>query len=115
MMKMNIRYETLNDGRIAISPEDFEDMMDIIAYDETKVKKDEEELFPIELTERLINGENALRIYREYRGFTQAQLAAEINLTQATIAELEKGKQKGSIETWKALSHTLNVDIDELV
>jgi DNA-binding XRE family transcriptional regulator len=111
---MNITYETLNDGRIAISPEDFEDMMDIIAYDETKVRKDEE-LFPIELTERLINGENALRIYREYRGFTQTQLAAKVNLTQATIAELEKGKQKGSIETWKALSHILNVDINELV
>lgn len=111
---MNITYETLNDGRIAISPEDFEDMMDIIAYDEAKVKKDEE-LFPIELTERLINGESALRVYREYRGFTQTQLATKVNLTQATIAELEKGKQKGSIETWKALSHILNVDIDELV
>ncbi len=79
-----------------------------------KVKKDEE-LFPIEMTERLINGESPLRIYREYRGFTQTQLATKVSLTQATIAELEKGKQKGSIETWKALSNALNIDIDELV
>ena len=111
---MNINFETLNDGRIAISAEDFEDMMDIIAYDDAKSKSNGE-LFPIELTERLINGESALRIYREYRGFTQTQLATKVDLTQATIAELEKGKQKGSIETWKTLSIALNADIDDLV
>ncbi len=111
---MNIDFEKLNDGRIAISPDDFEDIMDIIAYDNAK-SKGNGELFPIELTERLINGESPLRIYREYRGLTQTQLATKVGLTQATIAELEKGKQKGSIETWKTLSIALNVDIDDLV
>ena len=111
---MNINFEKLNDGRIAISSDDFEDIMDIIAYDDAK-SKGNGELFPIELSERLINGESPLRIYREYRGFTQTQLATKVDLTQATIAELEKGKQKGSIETWKTLSIALNVDIDDLV
>ena len=63
----------------------------------------------------MIEGESPLRVYREFRGFTQVQVAQKVGLTQATIAELEKGKQKGSIDTWKALASTLNVDIDDLV
>ncbi len=63
---MNINYETLNDGRIAISLSDFEDMMDIIVYDDAKSKG---------------SGEDPLRIYREYRGLTQVQLAQKVSLT----------------------------------
>ena len=111
---MNIDYEKLSDGRIAISPDDFEDIMDIIAYEDAKSQGGEG--FPVELVERiLINGESPLRVYREYRGFTQVQLAEKVALTQTSIADLEKGKSKGSIETWKALSSALSVDIDDLV
>lgn len=110
---MNIEHEKLKDGRIAISRDDFEDILDILAYDEAKDNC--EESFPVELVERLIEGESPLRVYREYRGFTQVQISKKIGLTQATIAELEKGKQKGSIDTWKALATALNVDIDDLV
>lgn len=104
---MNIEHEKLSDGRIAISPNDFEDILDILAYDEAKSSN--EESFPVELVERMLEGESPLRVYREFRGFTQAQIAQKIGLTQATIAELEKGKQKGSIDTWKRLSAILNV------
>jgi DNA-binding XRE family transcriptional regulator len=110
---MNIDYEKLNDGRVAISSNDFEDIMDILAYDEAKAKNDE--LFPAEITKRLIDGESPLRVFREYRGYTQVQLAEKIGLTQTSIADLEKGKSKGSIDTWKELSSVLNVDIDDLV
>lgn len=110
---MNIEHEKLSDGRIAISLSDFEDILDVLAYDEAKSAT--EETFPVELVERLIEGESPLRVYREFRGFTQVQIAQKIGLTQATIAELEKGKQKGSIYTWKALASVLNVDIDDLV
>ena len=107
---MKIEYEKLSDGRIAISPSDFEDILDVLAYDEAKSAN--EENFPVE---RLIEGESPLRVYREFRGFTQVQVAQKVGLTQATIAELEKGKQKGSIDTWKALASALNVDIHDLV
>jgi mRNA interferase RelE/StbE len=110
---MNIQHEKLSDGRIAISPSDFEDILDVLAYDEAKSGK--EETFPVECVERLLEGESALRVFREFRGFTQVQMAKKVGLTQATIAELEKGKQKGSIETWKKLADALGVDIDDLV
>ena len=110
---MHIKHEKLSDGRIAISQSDFEDLLDVLAYDEAK--SNNEESFPIELVERLIGGESPLRVYREFRGYTQVQIAQKVGLTQATIAELEKGKQKGSIETWKSLASLLDVDIDDLV
>lgn len=110
---MNIKHEKLSDGRIAISLSDFEDILDVLAYDEAKSSN--EEAFPVELVERLLEDERPLRVYREFRGLTQVQIAQKVGLTQATIAELEKGKQKGSIETWKRLAAVLNVDIDDLV
>jgi mRNA interferase RelE/StbE len=110
---MKIEHERLSDGRIAISPSDFEDILDILAYDDAKSVQ--EETLPFELVERLLEGESPLRVFREYRGFTQVQLAQRVELTQATIAEIEKGKQKGSIETWKKLADVLQIDIDDLV
>ena len=94
---MNIEFEKLSDGRIAISPSDFENILDILEFD--KAKSANEETFPLEIVERLLEGESPLRVFREYRGYTQ----------------LEKGEQKGSIYTWKALASTLDVDIVDLV
>jgi DNA-binding XRE family transcriptional regulator len=110
---MNIEFEKLSDGRIAISPSDFENILDILEFD--KAKSANEETFPLEIVERLLEGESPLRVFREYRGYTQVQVSKKVGLTQATIAELEKGEQKGSIYTWKALASTLDVDIVDLV
>ena len=40
-------------------------------------KRSEEESFPIEVANRLLEGESAVKVYRNYRGITQKQLAQE--------------------------------------
>ena len=49
-----------------------EDLEDVRLYDEAKAKPSE--FIPLELTERMLNGESPIRVYREYRGFTQDNL-----------------------------------------
>lgn len=77
----------------------YEDMLDILAFDEAK--KCGVETFPAELVDRLIAGENRLRIYREYRGLTQAALASASGVSRAMIAMIETDKKTGSVTTIK--------------
>lgn len=89
---MNIDHEKLNDGRIAISPSDFENILDVLTYDEAM--SGNEENFPVELIERLIEGEGPLRVYREFRGFTQVQIAQKIGLTPSNYRRARERKTK---------------------
>ncbi|WP_375326439.1 helix-turn-helix transcriptional regulator [Candidatus Tisiphia endosymbiont of Nemotelus uliginosus] len=73
-----------------------------------------EEYFPEELVQRIINGENPIKVYREYREFSQEQLAIKIGKTKQYISAIEKGTRQGTIDTLKNLSTVLNVDLDML-
>ena len=90
----------------------YEDMLDILAFDEAK--KRDEEYFPKELVDRLITGESRLRIYREYRGLTQAALADASGVSRDMIAMIETGKKIGSVATLKKLARALEVDLEDV-
>jgi uncharacterized phage-associated protein len=52
----------------------------------------EEELIPAEIVDRLIDGENKLRVWREYRGMSAKELAEATGLAAPYISQLETGK-----------------------
>ncbi len=110
---MNIDFEMLGKDKVVISLEDFEDMMDVIAFDDAIARN--EETFPVELATKMIAGESPMKVFREYRGYTQSELADKVKMSQPTIAALENGKKEGSIKTLKKLALALDVDIDDLV
>jgi DNA-binding XRE family transcriptional regulator len=94
--------------------EDAEMLQDILDF--RTVKATEEERFPGEVVNRLIlNDENPIKVHREYRGLTQAQLAETAGIARAYLAELEAGRKAGSIKTLKAIAAALSVDVDEIV
>jgi hypothetical protein len=66
-------------------------LADVRAYDAAKARLEdgEDELIPLELTERRLRGEPPLHIWREYRQLTQEQLAAKANVSRALIAAIE--------------------------
>jgi len=90
----------------------YEDMLNILAFGEAK--KRGEEYFPKELVDRLITGENRLRIYREYRGLTQQALANASGVSRDMIAMIETGRKTGSLATVKKLARALDVDLEDL-
>src|SRR5271156_3523890 len=91
--------------------EDAEMLVDVKAYDAAKARLEdgEDELIPLEITERKLRGEPSLRIWREHRGLTQEQLAKKAKVSRALIAAIETKRKAGSVSTWKKLGADLDV------
>ena len=89
---------------------DLEMLKDVRDFREAKAV--DEETFPDEVINRLIlDEEHPIKVYREYRGLTQKQLAAKIGIQRGYLAEIERGRKSGSVKTLKALAEALNVDL----
>ena len=76
--------------------------------------KGEVETVPIEVVDRLLAGDSPLRVWREHRGMTAAQLAAAADVTPAHISKLESGKGEPSVALLKKLAKVLAVQLEEL-
>jgi DNA-binding XRE family transcriptional regulator len=96
--------------------EDVEMLADVKAYDVAKARlhDGEEELIPLEITERRLKGEPTLRIWREYRKLTQERLAKKSKVSRALIAAIETRRKTGSVSTWKKLGAALDVSWEQL-
>ena len=96
--------------------EDAEMLADVRAYDaaRTRLEDGEDELIPLEMTERRLKGEAALRIWREHRELTQEQLAKKAKVSRALIAAIETKRKTGSVSTWKKLGAALDVGWEQL-
>jgi len=96
--------------------DDAEMLADVKAYDAAKgrLERGEDELIPLEITERRIAGENSVKIWREHRGLTQEGLAKISRVSRVMIAAIEAGHKTGAIVTLKKLAHALKLDLDNL-
>jgi DNA-binding XRE family transcriptional regulator len=96
--------------------EDAEMLADVKSYDAARCasKSGEDELIPLEITERRLKGEAALRFWREYRKLTQEQLAKKSKVSRALIAAIETNRKAGSVSTWKKLGAALDVSWEQL-
>ncbi|MCH9051950.1 MAG: helix-turn-helix transcriptional regulator [Proteobacteria bacterium] len=74
-----------------------------------------EEWLPFELTERVLDGEILVRVWREHRGLAQKALADKAGLSQAYVSDIETGKQDGSVKALRALAEALGVGLDDLL
>lgn len=94
-----------------------EDLADIRVYDRNKAAlvAGEEELIPAEYANRIFNGESAIRVYREFRGLTQSQLADLAGLNRVYLTQIEGGKRNGSIEVIRSIAFNLQVSVDDLI
>ena len=92
-------------------------LQDVRDYDEVKLAlaNGEEELIPSEVTYALLDGENPIRVWREYRGLTQQQVAAEAGISKPYLSQLESGQRKGTTEVLAAVAKALNVSLDDVV
>ncbi len=73
------------------------------------------ESFPIEVADRLLTGEKAVRVYRDHRGLTQKQLARAAGINALYLSQIERGRRTGSARTLSALAEALGVDVDDLI
>lgn len=105
-------YEALL--RQAGQAEDLEDLLAIQAF-EAKVNAGEEERIPSEFVDRLIDGENPIRVWRDFRGLSARELAAAAGISAAYLSEIETGKKEGSLSVFRQIAKALRLDLDDLV
>ncbi len=122
---MNVRFKMTNKGEVAILPrKDYE----VLAAKAREVDEDigtarlvaraRKEiaagmpLIPKEIIDRIIAGENALRVLREWRGQTQLYISYKTNIGQGYISDLESGRRKGTTAALKKIADVLKVPLD---
>jgi predicted transcriptional regulator len=76
---------------------------------------------PKDVVDRMANGENPVRVLREWRdrewpgGMTQTYLSFKTNLSQGHISDIENGRRVGTVAFLRLIADTLKVPLDLLV
>ena len=63
----------------------------------------------------ILDGENPIRVWREYRELTQRQLAEAAGISTPYLSQLESGKRAGKTEVLSAIADALNVTLEDIV
>ena len=95
------------------SQEAAEEAADLAAYEEARAR--DEEAFPLDVTERLVAGAHPIKVFREYRGMTQAELARQVRLSPMYISQIETGRRGGSTKALRRIAAALDIDLADLV
>lgn len=74
-----------------------------------------EEVIPAQVANRIIDGENKVKVWRTYRRMTARDLATAAGVTPPYISEIEGDKKEGSVSVLKKIAAALRVDLDDLV
>ncbi|MEA2881413.1 MAG: hypothetical protein QOH32_669 [Bradyrhizobium sp.] len=126
---MKVKFKATPDGEMAILPRaEYERLKSLASEVEEDIgsarliarAKNEiaggAPLLPLEIVDRLANGENPIRVLRQFRGLTQAELATAegVQIAQNYLSELENGKRKGPFDLHRKIAAFLKVPFDLL-
>jgi ribosome-binding protein aMBF1 (putative translation factor) len=74
-----------------------------------------EDYIPAALVYRIMDGENALRAWRQHRNLTLSVLAGKTGTTQSMLSRIESGQLQGRPALWRKLADALGVTIDDIL
>jgi DNA-binding XRE family transcriptional regulator len=124
---MKVKFKVTPDGEVAIVPR--------AEYERLKALEQEVEedsgtarliarakrevaggapVLPKDVVGRLANGENPIRVLRQFRKETQAELAAAVGIAQNYLSDLETGNRKGPLELHQKIARFLGIPLDLL-
>jgi transcriptional regulator with XRE-family HTH domain len=89
-----------------------EDRDDVRAYDRAKAK--DQEMVPAAIADRLLTGENPIRVWREHRHLTQDKLAFEAAIANPYLSQIETGKRSASVDVLRRLARVLRLELDDI-
>jgi len=93
-----------------------EELSDLRAYDEAaqRLAAGQEEMLPSQFAERILGGESAVRVWREFRQISVKELARRAGISGSYLSQIESGSRTGALPTMKSLAQALNLDIGDL-
>lgn len=69
---------------------------------------------PLELVDRLLAGESAVRVWRLHRGLTLRDLAERAALSPSYLSAIETGQKPGSLAATVRIARALGVTVETL-
>lgn len=115
-----IPYQIIeHDGKPAYVLVPYEDYQGSLKTDEQLLDEarthDTGTRYPHDVTWRLVNGDNPIKVIREWKGLSQADLADKAGVSVNFISMLETGRRPLTAKTALALAHAMAVDADVLL
>jgi len=97
--------------------EQAEMLQDVQDYDIAKaaIERGDDELIPSDVVYAILDGENPIKVWREYRNLSQQEVANDAGISVPYLSQLETNKRKGSLEVLSALAKVLNVSLENIV
>lgn len=91
-------------------------LADVRDYDAAmKAIAEGEELVPAEIVFVILDGANPVRVWREHRGLSQANVAEQAGISAAYLSQIESGTRDGTAEVLGKIAAALDVTQDDLV
>ena len=75
----------------------------------------DDERFPADFVNKLLDSDNRIGVWRKYRGLTMSALAEAAGISQSYLSDIENGKKDGSVKVLKRIAQALNTDVDLIV
>lgn len=96
--------------------EEAEMLQDVADYDAAMEALEQgEELIPSEVTFAILDGENPIRVWRNFRELTQQELADRAGISKPYLSQIETGKRTGTAEVLATIAVALGVTIDDVM
>jgi DNA-binding XRE family transcriptional regulator len=92
-------------------------LQDVQDYDSAKaaLEHGEDELVPSEVVYAILDGENPIKVWREYRFLSQHEAAEKSGISVPYLSQLETNKRKGSLDVLTAIAKVLNVSLENIL
>lgn len=78
------------------------------------IERGEEELIPAEVVNAILDDKNPVKVWREYRGLTQQQLADSAEISKPYLSQIETGKRTGTTNVLSAIAKALDVSLEQI-
>jgi DNA-binding XRE family transcriptional regulator len=94
-----------------------ETLLDVQDYDSAKASlhRGDDELIPSEIVYAILDGENAIKVWRDFREMSQQELAEKAGISIPYLSQLETNKRTGTVEVLSAIAKTLNISLENIV
>jgi DNA-binding XRE family transcriptional regulator len=125
---MTVQFKKTSKGEVAILPrKDYEALIAKAAIADEDVGTARlvararkqidagEPLIPMAVVNRIANGENPIRVIRNWKDITQLDLAHKTGIGQGYLSDIENGRRKGTTAAMKEIARVLEVPLDLLV
>jgi DNA-binding XRE family transcriptional regulator len=91
-------------------------LQDVQDYDNAKaaLERGDDELIPSEVVYAILDGENPIKVWREYRGMSQQEAAENAGISVPYLSQLETNKRKGSVNVLSAIAKVLNISLENI-